>query len=89
MKKYIEKRVKDAALYAIETGKTIREIAKKFHVSRSTIFVDLTKRLKKISLSLYSEVQKILQTNKIERAIRGGIATRNKWIDIMSDGTGV
>lgn len=65
--------------YIIETGATVREAAKKFGVSKSTVHSDVTVRLKKINPLLFKEVRKVLDINKEERHIRGGIATREKY----------
>ena len=79
MKKYIEERVIELALYVIETGATVRSAAKKFKISKSTVHKDLTVRLEKLSPSLYHNVRKILELNKSERHIRGGMATKEKY----------
>ena len=65
--------------YIIETGATVREAAKKFGVSKSTVHSDVTVRLKKINPVLFKEVRKVLDINKEERHIRGVIATREKY----------
>ena len=82
MKKYIEERVIELALYVIETGATVRSAAKKFKISKSTVHKDLTVRLEKLSPSLYHNVRKILELNKSERHIRGGMATREKYLHV-------
>lgn len=76
---YIEERALLAASYIIETNCTIRECAKKIGVSKTTIHIDLSKRLKNIDLKLYKEVNKILQLNKAEAHLRGGLATSEKY----------
>lgn len=68
------------AQYVIETGATVRCAAARFGVSKSTVHKDLTYRLKQLNPRLYSEVQKILSHNKSERHIRGGEATRKKYM---------
>jgi putative DeoR family transcriptional regulator (stage III sporulation protein D) len=77
----IDERVKLTAVYIIETGVTVRAAAKKFGVSKSTVHKDITVRLKSINLSLYEQVNEILQRNKNERHIRGGNATRIKYLE--------
>ncbi|MBR3145391.1 MAG: sporulation transcriptional regulator SpoIIID [Clostridia bacterium] len=66
-------------VYIAETGATVRAAAKVFGVSKSTVHKDVTDRLKKENASLYKEVEKILQKNKSERHIRGGLATKKKY----------
>ena len=65
--------------YIIETGATVRAAAKKFHVSKSTVHKDVSDRLQSVNPQLYKEVRQILEVNKAERHIRGGIATREKY----------
>ena len=79
MKDYIEERVLCIADYIIENGTTVREAAKKFRISKSTVHKDVTERLLSINPSLAAEVRKILDLNKQERHIRGGLATREKY----------
>lgn len=67
------------AQYIIETGATVRAAATVFKVSKSTVHKDVTDRLRHENPSLYKEVRKILDINKEERHIRGGIATKNKY----------
>lgn len=66
--------------YVIETGATVRQAAEKFGVSKSTVHKDLTDRLRHSNKALYNEVSKILFKNKSERHIRGGEATRKKYL---------
>lgn len=75
---FIEARVKEMAEFAIDTGKTTREIAKHFGFSKSTVHLDLRYRLPKISMDLYSKVIPILEKNLEERSIRGGESMRKK-----------
>lgn len=75
----IEERTLVIANYIIDTKCTVREAAKKFGISKSTVHKDITDRLGKINAKLARETQKILQENKKERHIRGGIATREKY----------
>jgi len=67
------------AKHIIETKDTVRKTAKIFGVSKSTVHKDVTQRLEQINRSLHTEVQKVLDQNKSERHIRGGIATREKY----------
>lgn len=80
MKTYIEERAMEIALYIIETGATVRQAARKFGVSKSTVHKDLVERLTEVSPSLASEARKVLNVNKAERHIRGGMATREKYL---------
>ncbi|MBQ3258886.1 MAG: sporulation transcriptional regulator SpoIIID [Clostridia bacterium] len=65
--------------YIIETGATVRATAKKFHVSKSTVHKDVSDRLRSVNPQLYQEVRHVLEVNKAQRHIRGGIATREKY----------
>ena len=82
MKDYIEERSVEIAYYIIEHKATVRQTAKKFGVSKSTIHKDVTERLIQINPSLASEARKILDLNKSERHIRGGLATREKYLHL-------
>ena len=66
--------------YVAQTGATVRAAAKVFGISKSTAHKDLTTRLKENNLSLYKEVSKVLEKNKNERHIRGGLATKEKYL---------
>ena len=79
MKDYIEERVLELAHYIIDTGETVRAAAKKFRVSKSTVHKDITERLLEINPGLASEVKDVLENNKAERHLRGGMATREKY----------
>ena len=79
MSKRIEERVIEVAHYIIDSKDTVRGSAKKFGVSKSTIHKDVSQRLEKINKALYTEVRKILDENKAERHIRGGLATKKKY----------
>ena len=68
------------AEYVIENGSTVRSAAKHFGISKSTIHKDLTGKLKYISPNLYSDVKKVLNLNKSERHVRGGEATKKKYL---------
>ena len=80
MDDFIEKRVQNLAVYVIETGATVRAAAQHFGISKSTVHKDLTQRLKQHNHSLYLQVREILDRNKQERHIRGGMATRKKYL---------
>ena len=70
------------AAYMIENNLTVRAVAARFGVSKSTVHKDVTENLKRINLPLYNKVEKLLEQNKRERHIRGGEATRKKYLDI-------
>lgn len=75
----IEERAVSLAQYIINTGDTVRGAAKKFGVSKSTVHKDVSERLIHINYALSQEVRKVLDENKAERHIRGGMATRLKY----------
>lgn len=72
-------RVTEEARYIAATGATVRDTAKVFHFSKSTVHKDVTERLYYIDRALYKEVKKVLRKNLDERHIRGGLATREKY----------
>ncbi|MBO5375194.1 MAG: sporulation transcriptional regulator SpoIIID [Clostridia bacterium] len=76
----IEERCEKMARYLIDNKTTVRETAKKFGISKSTVHKDITDKLYKINLFLYNEVAKILEVNKKERHLRGGEATKRKYL---------
>ena len=80
MKDYIEERAIDIANYIIENNSTVRQAAKRFGISKSTAHKDCVERLKTINPSLAKEVRKVLDVNKLERHIRGGMATKEKYL---------
>ena len=80
MKDYIEERATDIANYIIETNSTVRQAAKKFGISKSTVHKDVTDRLLQINPALAIQARKILDVNKSERHIRGGLATKEKYL---------
>ena len=82
MKDYIEERATDIANYIIETNATVRQAAKKNGVSKSTVHKDITERLSLINPSLANQTRRVLNLNKAERHIRGGMATREKYLHI-------
>lgn len=79
LKEYIIKRVIDIANYIILTKNTVRETAKVFGVSKSTVHKDCTERIYDIDKNLYEKVKQVLDLNLSERHIRGGEATRKKY----------
>lgn len=79
MRTDIEERACDLALYIIENQGTVRSAAKKFGISKSTVHKDLSQRLPAFNRPLYLQVKDVLEQNKAERHIRGGIATRKKY----------
>ena len=76
MRDDLERRARELAVYLIERRTTIRDAAKHFSVSKSTVHKDLSERLKEIDRSLYVQVKEILEQNKAERPLRGGDATK-------------
>ena len=79
MKDYIEERVLELANYILETGSTVRAAAVKFRISKSTVHKDITERLHEINPGLAAQVKTVLDNNKAERHIRGGLATKEKY----------
>jgi putative DeoR family transcriptional regulator (stage III sporulation protein D) len=79
LKSDIEERACELAVYIVENKATVRAAAQRFGVSKSTVHKDLSERLQSIDLALYRQVKEILDTNKAERHIRGGLATRRKY----------
>lgn len=79
MRTNIEERACDLAVYIIENKATVRAAATHFGISKSTVHKDLTDRLPHLNPSLYRQVRQLLDINKAERHIRGGLATRRKY----------
>lgn len=79
MNESIEQRACDLAVYIIEHQGTVRSAAKVFGISKSTVHKDISERLFYINRSLYLQVKAVLDVNKAERHIRGGLATREKY----------
>ena len=75
----LEKRACEVAVYMIETGATVRAAARHFGIYKTTVHKDLSQRLPFYNYSLYLQVRKILDRNKQERHIRGGMATKRKY----------
>lgn len=84
MRTDIEERAVRLAEYITENRATVRAAAKKFGVSKSTVHKDITERLETVSPELYAKVRDLLEINKAERHIRGGMATRDKFRKLKS-----
>jgi putative DeoR family transcriptional regulator (stage III sporulation protein D) len=80
MKRYdVDKRCMELGQYIAESGATVRQTAEVFGVSKSTVHMDVTKRLREIAPALAGKVEQVLSKNKAERHLRGGAATREKY----------
>ena len=79
MNESMEDRARRLALYIIENRSTVRAAARKFGISKSTVHKDLSERLPQFDRSLYLQAKAVLEENKAQRHIRGGIATRKKY----------
>ena len=84
MNQLVEERVLKVANYIIQNSATVRKAAKNFGVSKSTIHKDVTERLKKLNLSLYSKIKIIMEINKASRHIHGGQATKIKYMNYQN-----
>lgn len=80
MKEYIEERAIEIANYIIENNATVRQTAKAFGISKSTVHKDVTERLAQINQLLAVQARQVLDVNKSERHIRGGLATKQKYL---------
>ena len=80
MKSYIEERAIEIANYIIQNNATVRQAAKKYGISKSTVHKECTERLIQVNPALANEVRKVLDVNKSERHIRGGLATKEKYL---------
>lgn len=80
MREYIEERVLEIGEYIVASNATVRQAAKQFGVSKSTVHKDLADRLIEINPTLAREARKVLDVNKSERHIRGGLATKEKYL---------
>ena len=80
MKSYIEERAVEIAKYIIDNNATVRQTAKQFGISKSTVHKDVTERLSQVNPTLAREARKVLDVNKSERHIRGVLATREKYL---------
>ena len=79
IKENLEQRAEELALYLIENRTTVRDAAKKFGISKSTVHKDISERLPHFNRALYLQVKEVLDVNKAQRHIRGGMATREKY----------
>jgi len=84
LKAYIEERAVEVANFIIRSNATVRETAKKFGISKSTVHKDVTERLVKINPKLAVEARMVLEMNKSERHIRGGLATKEKYLTLTA-----
>jgi len=80
MKGVVEERAVELGVYIIENNATVRATAKKFHISKSTVHKDVACRLRTLDPHLYGQVRGVLEVNKAQRHIRGGLATREKYL---------
>ena len=80
MKYHIEERAVAVANFIVSSNSTVRETARRFGISKSTVHKDITDRVEKIDPELARSVRKVLEVNKAERHIRGGLATREKYL---------
>lgn len=85
MKGLPEERAVLLAQYIIENNATVRQAAKAFSVSKSTVHKDVSERLRLLSPSLFEQCRVVLEENKLQRHIRGGLATREKYAKIRSN----
>ena len=83
MKAIPEERAVELAEYIVETKGTVRAAAKQFGVSKSTVHMDVAQRLRRMDPGLYGEVRRVLDVNKAQRHLRGGMATREKYQSLM------
>lgn len=81
MRNGYDERTIELAKYISSTGKTVRETARMFNLSKSTVHKDMTSRLPELDPTLYGRVREILDINKAERHLRGGLATRKKYYE--------
>lgn len=80
MKDFVSERAVELGKYIVTNNATVRAAAGVYRVSKSTVFVDVTKRLEHIDPDLHDRVQRVLEINKAQRHIRGGVATREKYL---------
>ncbi len=79
MKGAVEERAIELGEYILQHNATVRAAAKRFHISKSTVHKDVSERLQTVNPQLYGEVRHVLEVNKAQRHIRGGMATRRKY----------
>lgn len=82
VKEYIEERAVEIANYIIKCNATVRQTAKQFGISKSTVHKDITDRVEHINPQLARKVRTVLEVNKAQRHIRGGMATKNKYLNM-------
>lgn len=80
MREDTEKRAVELGRYIAKNGSTVRAAAKVYGISKSTVFTDVSERLKRTDYELYAEVKRVLELNKAQRHIRGGQATKEKYM---------
>ena len=85
MKGAVEERAIVLGEYILENKTTVRAAARRFHISKSTVHKDVSDRLKAVNPSLYGQVREVLEVNKAQRHIRGGLATREKYRQLSED----
>lgn len=85
MNKIIEQRVIEIADYIINSKQTIRETAKRFNISKSTVHKDMTERLKKLDLNKYNIIEKIFENHIQIRHIKGGQSTKIKYLNLKKE----
>ena len=85
MKDNVEERAVQLGEYIAKNNATVRLTAKKYNVSKSTVHKDVSERLKTIDMSLYKQVRQVLEKNKQERHIRGGKATKEKYLKMSQN----
>ena len=88
MKDYIEKRAMELARYIIENKTTVRDTASKFNISKSTVHKDVAERIWEIDKKLARQVETVLNENKADRHLRGGIATKHKYEEMKKEKNG-
>lgn len=81
----IDKRCRELAEYLITNSATVRDTARHFGISKSTVHKDIREKLRYVNTHLYSEATRVLDKNKSERHIRGGIATKNKYLKLRKN----
>ncbi len=85
MWEYIEERVLKCAEYIVQTGCTVRACSAHFSISKSTVHKDVAERLKYLNIDLFERVREVLNLNLSQRHIRGGLATRDKYLHVEKE----
>lgn len=88
MKGAVEERAIVLGEYILENKTTVRAAARRFHISKSTVHKDVSDRLKSVNPALYGQVREVLEINKAQRHIRGGLATREKYRQLSGEDSG-